>query len=73
MYASQLYVPYHDTLLALCDLILVMIFLTVARDPIKNKDLINTIIVAFILVILLNIGLIWKIDFISLGSSLKRF
>ena len=72
MYDRNLYTPYHDTLLALSDLIFVMIFLTVARDPIKNKDIINTIIVAFLLVIFFNIGIIWKIDFTLLGSSLKR-
>lgn len=62
MFDATLYVPYHDTLLALCDLIFVMIFLTVARDPIRNKDMIKTIIIAFILVLLFNIGIIWKID-----------
>ena len=73
MYDGTLYTPYHDTLLALCDLVFVMIFLTVARDPIKNKDMVNTIIFAFVLVIIFNVGMIWRIDFRLLGSSLKKF
>lgn len=62
MYDATLYVPYHDTLLALCDLIFVMIFLTVARNPTKNKDMLNTIVIAFALVIIFNIAIIWKVD-----------
>ncbi len=62
MYDGTLYTPYHDTLLALCDLVFVMIFLTVARDPIKNKDMLNTIVVAFALIIIFNIGIIWKVN-----------
>ncbi len=62
IYDASLYTPYHDALLALCDLIFVMIFLTVARNPIGNKDMVNTIIIAFALVIIFNIGIIWKIE-----------
>ncbi len=62
MYDKNLYSPYHDTLLALCDLIFVMIFLTITKDPKKNKDILNTIIAAFILVIIFNLSIIWKIE-----------
>lgn len=70
-YDGALYSPYHDFLLGLCDIVFVMIFLVVARDPVKNEDTLNVIIIGFVLVILGNLGIIWKIDFTALGSSYK--
>ncbi len=73
MYDGRLYAPYHDTLLALCDLIFVMLFLVVAKDPVKNIDTLNVILASFALVIIFNAGIIWKIDFMLLGSTEKQF
>ena len=73
VYDSNLYTPYHDTLLALCDLIFVMIFIVVAINPVKNRDMLQVIMVAFVLVIFFNLVILWKIDFAALGSSEKRF
>lgn len=72
-YDGALHSPYHDTLIALCNLIFVMLFLVVAKDPVKNIDTLNIIIATFVLVIIFNLGIIWKIDFISLGSVEKKF
>ena len=72
-YDGQLYSAYHDTLLALCDLIFALLFFKVARNPIKNHDTLQVMIIGFVLVILMNLGIIWKIDFVALGSYQKKF
>ena len=72
VYDGALHSPYHDTLLTLCDLIFVMLFLMVAKNPLKNIDTLHVIIAAFALVIIFNIGIIWNIDFIALGSTQKK-
>lgn len=71
-YDGSLYTPYHDTLLALCDLIFFMLFLVVAKDPVKNIDTLNVMIVGLFLAIIFNLGIIWKIDFAELGSIEKK-
>lgn len=70
-YDGALYSPYHDTLLALCDLIFVMLFLVVANNPVKNSNTLHVIIAAIALAIIFNIGIILKIDFAALGSYQK--
>jgi len=72
VYDGALHSPYHDTLLTLCDLIFVMLFLMVAKNPLKNIDTLHVIIAAFALVIIFNIGIIFGIDFTALGSSQKK-
>jgi len=72
-YDASLYSPYHDTLITLCDLIFVLLFLTVAKNPTKNVDTLDVMIVALILAVIFNLGIIWKIDFNLLGSSEKLF
>ena len=71
-YDRQLYAPYHDTLLALCGAAFVLIFLAIAKDPIKNADMIKVIIASFTITIFFNLYIIWKIDFTALGSSIKK-
>lgn len=71
-YDGSLYTPYHDTLLALCDLIFFMLFIVVAKDPVKNIDTLNVMIIGLFLAIVFNLGIIWKIDFDALGSSGKK-
>lgn len=72
-YDGKLYSPYHDILLALCDIIFFMIFFIVAKNPVKNVDTLNVIIIGFLFAVIFNIGIIWKIDFGSLGSIHKKF
>lgn len=72
-YDETLYSPYHDILLGLCDLVFVMIFSVVAFDPVNNIDTFHVILIAFVLVILVNIGLIWKFDFALYHSVHKQF
>ncbi len=50
-----------------------MIFFVVACDPRKNIDTFYVIVAGFALVILFNVGIIWKIDFGALGSVEKKF
>jgi len=71
-YVSKLYTPYHDTLLALCDLIFITIFLTAAKNP-HNNDMLNVILIGLLLSIVFNFGIIFKIDFVALGSPEKLF
>ena len=71
-YDGNLYTPYHDTLLALSDLIFVLIFLAVAKNPEKNIDILNVIIIGFFLALIFNLGIIWKIDFMLLESPAKK-
>src|SRR3990167_11377041 len=43
-FVSELYVPYQDSIIALVCLIFVLLLLAVARDPIKNVDTLNVLI-----------------------------
>ena len=71
-YDGNLYSPYHDTLLALSDLIFVLIFLAVAKNPEKNFDILQVMIIGFFLALIFNLVIIWKIDFTFLGSPAKK-
>jgi len=71
-YDSGLYTPYHETVIALCAIIFSMLFYVVARNPIKNIDTLNLIIVGLIIAIIFSIGIIWKIDFVALGAPVKK-
>jgi hypothetical protein len=70
-YDSALYSPYHDTLLALCDIIFFLFFAAAAINPTKNKTIITIIIAGFVLAFLTNIWIIWKIDWVHLPANTK--
>lgn len=70
-YDGRLYVPYHDTLIALSALVIAVFLLAVARDPIKTGGL-KAVIIAGVIAIIFNIGILWKIDFAALGAPAKK-
>lgn len=69
---GRLYAPYQDTLIAFICLFLVLLFLMVARDPVKNIDALNLIILFAFLAVVFSTYIFWKIDFIALGAPLKK-
>jgi hypothetical protein len=70
-YDGRLYTPYHDSLIALVAVILALILITVARDPLKNIDVLRVIILAAALASFFSVAIIWKVDFVALGSHAK--
>ena len=71
-YDHVLYSPYHDSLIALLTFIIAAVMFVVARDTTKNKDILKVIIGGILLASLFSIIIIWKIDFVSLGSPTKK-
>ncbi|MFA6256423.1 MAG: hypothetical protein WC606_04530 [Candidatus Absconditabacterales bacterium] len=71
-YDGALYTPYHDTVISLVAIVLSMVLYTVARNPEKNIDIINVMIIGGIIAIIFSIGVVWKIDFVSLGAPAKK-
>ncbi|MFA4872422.1 MAG: hypothetical protein WC659_00605 [Patescibacteria group bacterium] len=71
-YDGVLYQPYHDTVIALVAIVLSLLLLSIARDPVKNVDSLNVIIIGGIIAIIFSIGIILKIDFVQLGAPGKR-
>ncbi len=70
-YDSRLYTPYHDSVIALAAIILTGLLLIVARDPVKNMDILKVIIVASFTASLFSILIIYKVDFTALGAPDK--
>lgn len=71
-YDRMLYQPYHDTVIALAAIIIALLLLSIAKDPIKNIDSLNIIIIGGIIAIVFSIGIILKIDFAQLGAPEKK-
>ncbi len=71
-YDNNLYSPYHDTLLALASFFIALFILTVARDPLKNKDTLIIIIVGIFIASLASILIPLKINFAELGAPAKE-
>ena len=67
----NLYAPYQDTIIAFVALVLAYFILVVARDPIKNIDMLKAIMVAATAASIFSIVVIWKVDFIMLGAPGK--
>jgi hypothetical protein len=70
---SNLYTPYHDSVIALTAVIFALLLITVAKNPIKNIDILNLIIIGATIASIFSIVIIWKVDFISLGAPAKKF
>ena len=68
---GHLYAPYQDTVIALVACILAYFLWVVARDPIKNIDMLRAIIVSAIAASVVSITIIWKVDFVALGAPSK--
>jgi hypothetical protein len=71
-YDGRLYTPYHDTVIALVAIILALLLLVIARNPVKNADTLNVVIIACFIAFIFSIGIIWKIDFATLGAPAKK-
>jgi len=71
-YDGKLYVPYHDTVLALIGLVLALFLIAIARDPVKNIDTLKIVIVSALLASIFSIVIIWKVDFAALGAPAKK-
>lgn len=71
-YDAKLYSPYHDSILSLVCVVFALLFLAVARDPVKNKDTLTVIIISMALATIFSISIIWKIDFAALGAPAKK-
>jgi hypothetical protein len=69
---SRLYVPYQDTIIALVAVILAYFLVVVARDPVRNRDMLNAIIVSAAAASIVSIAIIWKVDFTALGAPGKK-
>ncbi len=72
-YDGALYQPYHDTVLSLVSIILSLLLISIAKNPVKNADSLNVIIAGGIIAIIFSIGIILKIDFAQLGAPGKKF
>lgn len=72
-YDGALYQPYHDMLIGFCALAICGVLIVSADNPLKNIDIFNLILAGMALAVVFNIFVLLKIDFISLGSTLKHF
>lgn len=69
---ARLYAPYQDSVIALVALILAYFLIVVARDPIKNIDMLKAIMVAATAASIFSIAIIWKVNFVVLGAPGKE-
>jgi hypothetical protein len=70
-YAGALYSPYHDTVIALTAFVLAIILFVVSKDPVKNIDVLNALIMGCFLAILFSFYILVKIDFTG-PAGLKK-
>lgn len=71
-FSGTLYVPYQDTVIALVAIILAILLWTVSRDPIKNSDVYNVILIGGILAIIFSVIILLRIDFNALNALDKK-
>jgi len=71
-YDKALYMPYHDSVIALSAIIFAMILYTVAKDPVKNIDMLKVVIIGAIIASFVSIVIVWKVDFTALGAPAKK-
>src|SRR3989338_7476984 len=69
---GRLYTPYHDTIISLVAIVLTLFLIAIARDPIKNIDTLNIVIISALIGSIVSIAIIWKVDFVSLGATAKK-
>jgi hypothetical protein len=62
-YTGALYSPYHDTVIALTAFVLAIILFTISKNPVKNIDTLNAMIIGGILAIIFSFYILYKIDF----------
>jgi len=71
-YDARLYTPYHDSVIALCALIFALFLIAIARDPVKNIDMLKIVVVGSIIASIFSVLIIWKVDFMALGAPDKK-
>lgn len=71
-YVGSLYSPYHDVVISLAAITFSLLLFVVARNPKKNIDALNVILVGAIIAVVFSIGIILKIDFMQLGAPAKK-
>ncbi len=71
-YDGALYQPYHDAIIAVSAIVISLLLLSVAKDPVKNIDSLNVIILGGIIAIIFMGGFLLKIDFAQLGAPGKK-
>lgn len=64
-YTAALYTPYHDTVIALTAFTLSIILFTISKNPVKNIDVLNAVIISGFLAVLFSIYIIFTIDFMG--------
>ncbi len=69
---GRLYTPYHDTIISLVAVVLALFLFAIARDPVKNLDTLNIVIIGATVASIVSIAIIWKVDFVSLGAPAKK-
>ena len=69
---GALYAPYQDTVIAFVALVLAYFLIVAARNPVKNSDLVNAIIVSATAASIVSIAIIWKVNFAALGAPGKE-
>ena len=70
---GKLYAPYQDTVIAFVALVFAYLLIVVAKNPIKNKEVLRFIVISATLASILSILIIWKVDFVALGAPAKKF
>ena len=69
---GRLYAPYQDTVIALVALTLAYFLVVIARNPVKNIDMLKAVIIAATVASVFSIAVIWKVDFAALGAPDKK-
>ena len=71
-YDAKLYSPYHDSVIALACVFLAMLLITIARDPVKNRDTLKVVVLGAAFAAIFSVAIIWKVDFEALGAAAKK-
>lgn len=69
---KNLYVPYQDSLIAMAAVIIALLLLIIAKEPVHNRDTLRGVIVGAVMISIFNIAILWKVDFVALGASAKK-
>ena len=69
---AGLYTPYHDSVIAFVALVLAYFLVVIAKDPIKNKDMLKAVIISALVASIFSILIISKVDFVVLGAPAKK-
>jgi len=71
-YDGRLYTPYHDSVISLVAVVLALLLITIAKDPVKNIDVLRTAIFCAFIASIFSVLIIWKVDFAALGAPAKK-